>query len=430
MLRMLTGFAIGVVVTSLAVLGTILASGGQDEVRVVARLLEDGRVEVGVQQRAADGWTARQLPELRFLSPDSPVSQWRSSSAVHLVSAESVSDSQQPVTEPEQASQPESPAAAAARVSTVENPDFYCLVTHEQPGDEAFWNLVRQGAKRYAETSTVLHRVVGAPTVDAQADLVRECVADGAAGISVTLADPDGMEAAIQHARAAGVVVHSFNSGGEDFRRVGSARHVAVDELRAGHTAASLFAENGVNGRLLCVVHEERNVGLNERCDGLAERHGGEVERLSVAATGVADLAGSTARIEARLADPEAPQVAGVLALNSQVALAARDAIATAGGETALATFDQSTAVMQAILDGEILFAIDTVPWHQAWYAMSSLTADVYAIRILVDLYDLEDPYRIIPNVGVRIEPEIFTTENARDWLEVIDLINQINVGG
>lgn len=33
--------------------------------------------------------------------------------------------------------------------STAENPDLYCLVTHDQPCDEGFWNIVRQGAKRY-----------------------------------------------------------------------------------------------------------------------------------------------------------------------------------------------------------------------------------------------------------------------------------------
>ena len=418
------GMAIGAVVTAATLFGVWAASSGEAEVRVAARHVDDGRVEIAVQQRSGDGWSERQLPAMRFLPADAPAGEWRASSGVVVQTAVADESSAAAVT-----SQPENPAAAVARASTAENPDYYCLVTHEQPGDESFWNLIRQGAKRYGENSTVQYRVVGAPTVEGQAELVRECVADGAAGIAVTLADPDGMAAAIQEARAAGVVVNSFNSGGEDFLRVGSGRHVAIDELRGGHTAASLFAENGVSGRVLCVIHEERNVGLDERCQGLEERHPGEVERFSVAATGVADMDGTVATIAGRLSDSELPALAGVLTLNSQVALAARDAVAASGGGTALATFDQSTEVMQAILDEEIMFAIDTIPWHQAWYTMSSLTADLYATRILIDLYDLEDPYAIIPNVGLRIEPEIFTKENAGDWLQVIDLINQINLG-
>ena len=433
MSRTILGFVAGLGVMALLIFiiggaGVASTTDSPSEVRVAARVHDDGRVEIAVQQRLrGDDWSERQLPASRFVPADSPAGEWRVSSAVALIGRAPVT---QTVVESKGTSEPENPAAAAARVSTVDNPDLYCLVTHEQPGDESFWNLIRQGAKRYGETSTVEHRVLGAPTTEAQAELVRQCVADGAAGIAVTLPDPDGLSAAIEEARTAGVIVISFNSGGEDFLRVGSGRHVSMDELRGGRTAATLFAENGVSGRMLCVVHEERNVGLDERCHGLEEQHPGEVERFSVAATGVADLDGTSATIADRLSDPKMPAPAGVLTLNSQVALAARDAIAEIGGETALATFDQSTAVMQSILDGEILFAIDTVPWHQGWYTMSSLTADLYATRILVDLYDLEDPYAIIPNVGLRIDPEIFTKENAGDWLQVIDLINQTNQGG
>ncbi len=427
MIRMLAGFAIGVVVTSLAVLGTILASEGQDEVRVAARLLEDGRVEVAVQQHGVDGWGERQLPASRFLPADSPVGEWRTSSAVNLVHTEPDSDSQQTAGAPGQATQPENPAAAAARISTAEHPDFYCLVTHEQPGDEAFWNIVRQGAKRYSETSTVQHRVVGAPTAAGQSALVRECVEDGAVGIAVTLADPDGLADALAEAQAAGVVINSFNSGVLDYARLGSSRHVALDETRAGEQAATLFAENGVDGRLLCVIHEQQNVGLEERCNGLTQGHGAEVERFSVAGTGVDDIEGTTAAIRDRLLDTEKEPIAGVLTLNSKVGLAARDAILGDDLDVKLATFDQNSGVLQAIIDGEMLFAIDSSPWYQAWFAMSSLTADVYARRILIDNYQLMDPSAIIANVALRLSPEIFQSDNAREWLEVSQLIAEIN---
>lgn len=427
MLRTLGGFGAGVVVTTLVLLGTILAgTSDQDEVRVAARRLADGRVEVALQQRGTEGWAERQLPEARFLPADSPAGEWRVSGAIAVF--EMVPDTQSGAAS-ERTSERENPAAATAPVSTVENPDLYCLVTHEQPGDEAFWNIVRQGAKRYGETSTVQHRIVGAPTAAGQSALVRECVADGAAGIAVTLADPDGVAEAIAEARAAGVVINSFNSGVLDYARLGSSRHVALDEVRSGEQAAALFAEHGITGRLLCVIHERRNVGLEERCDGLTQGHNDEVERFSVAATGVDDVAGTIAALRGRLLDADAEPISGVLTLNSKVGLAARDAIRSADLDTALATFDQNPGVLQAIIDGAMLFAIDSSPWYQAWFVMSSLTADVYARRILINNYQLPEPDKIIANIALRLSPEIFQADNAREWLEVSQLIAEINRG-
>lgn len=43
----------------------------------------------------------------------------------------------------------------------------------------------------------------------------------------------------------------------------------------------------------------------------------------------------------------------------------------------ALATFDENPGVLQALIDGVTLFAIDSSPWYQAWFVMSSLIADV-----------------------------------------------------
>lgn len=63
----------GVVATS-PVAGQEAGSG---EVRIVARQLTGGKVEVGLQQRQADGsWGDRQLPRARFLPTTAPIDRW------------------------------------------------------------------------------------------------------------------------------------------------------------------------------------------------------------------------------------------------------------------------------------------------------------------------------------------------------------------
>lgn len=54
------------------------------ELRLSARRLDDGRVELGLQRRSADGWGARILPDGRFLSLNVPNNEWLNSAAFAL----------------------------------------------------------------------------------------------------------------------------------------------------------------------------------------------------------------------------------------------------------------------------------------------------------------------------------------------------------
>ena len=299
---------------------------------------------------------------------------------------------------------------------------MFCLVTHEGPGDEAFWWVVRVMSERWQ----VYHPgikvdVMGAPDPADQAAYVRQCVADGATAIGVTLADPAAMKEALLEARSAGVSVSTFNSGVEDFREVGSIRHVGVDETNAGIEAATLFVEAGVSGTILCVIHEAQNTGLEERCNGLEMGYSGDTELLRVHATGVSDIPGTTETIATRLrAEHGEPDVGAVLTLNTEIGLAAKDAIAKVGSDASLATFDQTPAVLEAIRDGEILFGIDTVQNLQAWYVLSSMLYGARSEPRMRAIYGLDDPLLIIGQIPVRIGSRLFTAENAQAWLDAL----------
>ena len=53
--------------------------------RIVARKLETGRVEFGLQQRQPDNtWGDRQLPSVRFFPTTAAVDRWLASSALDL----------------------------------------------------------------------------------------------------------------------------------------------------------------------------------------------------------------------------------------------------------------------------------------------------------------------------------------------------------
>ena len=384
-------FLAGVALALLAAGGLFAAIGGEGDVRVAIRKHTDDRVEVAVQQRDADSWNDRQLPEQRFLPADAEHGRWYVSTGVDI---------------------------DAAATFPSEDADLYCLVTHEHPGDEGFWDLVRQGAldRDWKFGAGVQIRVLGSPSVTEQAALVRECVADGAAGIGATLADPDGMRAALQEASAAGVVVHTFNSGLDQFESVGATRHIGIDELNAGEVAAGLFIEAGVSGRVLCIVHEEANVGLEERCNGFDAAYDDPVERFHVHESGVSDLAATQAAIAERLRSDS--DIGGVITLNSTVSLAALEAIRVESSSAVLATFDQNPQILKAIAHGDALFAIDTVPFWQAWFTISSLRANIIGTRSLRAQFGVA-PQEILGQMSILLRPRITDQRNAQAWIAV-----------
>ena len=101
------------------------------ELRLSARRLDDGTVELGLQRRTPDGWSARILPDGRFLSLEIPNNEWLNSAAFALSepdrdAAETTetpapaADDAQATDEEEQATQQEQEQADSAGAETAE----------------------------------------------------------------------------------------------------------------------------------------------------------------------------------------------------------------------------------------------------------------------------------------------------------------------
>jgi simple sugar transport system substrate-binding protein len=238
------------------------------------------------------------------------------------------------------------------------------LAVHSNPAEDAFWAVVERGAKDAAATFGVTLKSGGSSDPAQQAQLVENYTADKVDGIIVSLANPDALKDSVTAAVAAGIPVITVNSGVDVYKELGALTHVGQTEFVAGQGAGERFSTEGAT-KVLCVIHEEANIGLQQRCDGLADTFTGETENFSVASTGVRDVAGTVAAIQNKLiADTS---IDGILTLNPIIAIAARDAIVAAGTSQKLATFDLSPDVLKAIEDGQILFAIDQQQYLQGY---------------------------------------------------------------
>ena len=76
-------------VVSTAVAAQEAVDAGDAEIRIVARKLDTDRIEFGLQQRQADdSWGTRQLPRVRFFPPTAGINRWLASSPLDLPAGE------------------------------------------------------------------------------------------------------------------------------------------------------------------------------------------------------------------------------------------------------------------------------------------------------------------------------------------------------
>ncbi|HEV2874981.1 MAG TPA: sugar ABC transporter substrate-binding protein [Thermoleophilaceae bacterium] len=242
------------------------------------------------------------------------------------------------------------------------------VITHGE-GD-SFWAVAKAGAEKAGEDMGVQVKYSeSANDPQKQAQLIDSAVTEKVDGIATSLPDPDALGDPLKNAVDAGIPVITLNSGAGDYAELGAITHVGQDEAIAGEAAGRRLADEG-GQKLICVVHEQGNTGLEERCAGAKEGFGGEVENVQV--KGVADVATTLTEIQSKLESDDS--IDSILTLNPDIAVAARDAVQGASSEATLATFDLSGDVVKAIKADEILFAIDQQQYLQGYLPVVFLT--------------------------------------------------------
>jgi simple sugar transport system substrate-binding protein len=282
----------------------------------------------------------------------------------------------------------------------------FVVVTHGQASDP-FWSVVQKGVAQAGKDMGVQVEYQAPQTFDmvAMSQLIDAAVASKPDGLVVSVPDADALGPSIKAAVAAGIPVITINSGSEVSKDLGALNHVGQTEYEAGLGAGERMGEAGVT-KAICVNQEVGNAGLDQRCKGFADglaKSGGTSDVLAV---DLADPTGAQQKVSAALTS--APDVDGILTLGPTGAAPTLAALQESGqiGKMKLATFDLSPDVLQAILDGNMLFAIDQQQYEQGYYPIVMLT--LYATNL-----------NTLANPVIMTGPGFVTKDNAQ---RVIDL--------
>lgn len=259
-------------------------------------------------------------------------------------------------------------AVMPAQAQDCETTYTIAVVTHGQAADP-FWSVVANGIADADDELACVETSYQAPeTYDmvAMSQLIDAAVATAPDGLIVSNPDPSALEESISAAIAAGIPVISINSGSDVAADLGVVAHVGQTEYEAGVGGGHRMAAAGVTNAL-CVNHEVGNVALDLRCGGFADamaESGGTVTVLEVDLNDPTDLQN---RVITTLGEDST--INGVFGLGPSATVPILEAMRDENlvGVVALATFDLSAEVLQAIADGEMLFAIDQQQYTQGY---------------------------------------------------------------
>ncbi|MFD5583946.1 sugar ABC transporter substrate-binding protein [Streptomyces sp. NPDC058733] len=255
-------------------------------------------------------------------------------------------------------------AASAGKATTPRM--TVALVTHQSPGD-TFWDIVRKGAEAAAAKDNIKLVYSADPNAGGQANLVQNAIDQKVDGIAITLAKPDAMKGVVAKAGSAGIPVVGLNSGVSDWKKLGLLEFFGQDETVAGEAFGKKLNEVGAK-KAVCVIQEQGNIGLTQRCDGVKKTFSGSVENLYVNGT---DMPSVKATITAKLKQDSGLDY--VVTLGAPFALTAVQSVGDAGSKAKVATFDLNKDLTKAIQNGTIQFAVDQQPYLQGYLAIDSL---------------------------------------------------------
>lgn len=299
---------------------------------------------------------------------------------------------------------------AGGATTTVEDVDLsqgsdltFYMVTHADDG--TFWSVVKRGAEDAAKAVGVT--LVWSPSFndpEKQVQDIEAAIAAGADGLGVSLASPEAVGPAAKAAADAGIPLYTINSGVGQYKDLGATTHIGQTEIVAGNGAGEFFNSLGAN-TVLCARQEQSNIGLEERCQGLAETFNGTVITEFVGED--SDPTGQEASISALL--QANPAIDGVLGTGPNVAVRAVSACVTAGRDCSIGGFDISNDIIAALEAGTVDFTVDQQQYLQGYLPI---------ILMYLEVTNLNTAGGGLP---ILTGPGFVTTANVA---EVKDLVN------
>ena len=257
-----------------------------------------------------------------------------------------------------------SPAAAfAAGTAGTAAKIKIAVVTHGDTG--SFWSVFKKGVDQAAKD--LKGRGVSVTQVYANNDVTKQvaginaAIAGGAKLIATSVPDASALKDPLTKASKKGIEIITVNSGLGAFDSLPTYEvHVGQTEDVAGKGAGKQFKLAGAK-KVLIVIHEASNSGLQLRATGVKSVLGSSGVSVLTIPNAKSDIPGTKAKVQAAFRADK--KLDGFLGLDPDVTIPMLDILPKG---TKVGTFDVGGSIKQ-ILAGKMLFAIDQQQYLQGY---------------------------------------------------------------
>src|SRR5947207_196007 len=285
-----------------------------------------------------------------------------------------------------------SPAAAFASGSSAKAGAIkVAVVTHGDTG--SFWSVFKRGVDQAAKDrkgrGVSVTQVYANNDVAKQAAGINAAVAAGARVIATSVPDASALKDPLTKASKKGIEIITVNSGLGAFDSLPTYEvHVGQTEGLAGKGAGKQFKKAG-SKKVLIVIHEASNSGLQQRASGVKSVLGsGKVKVLTIP-NAKHDIPGTKSKVKAAFnADKSLDSFLG---LDPDVTIPCLDVIPTG---TKAGTFDVGGSIKE-IQKGRMLFAIDQQQYLQGYLPV------VFAVLYVTNLNTVGNGAPVLTGPGI-----------------------------
>ena len=278
------------------------------------------------------------------------------------------------------------------------------MVTHGQATDP-FWSVVSNGAKDAAKDLGISFHYQSPQSFDmvTMSQMIDAVVATEPDGLIVSVPDIPALRKSIVSASKKNIPIIVINSGSEIMEEVDILTYVGQSEYEAGMKAGEEMLKTGVNN-VLCINHEIGNISLDQREQGFRKiliKNNIDVKTVPIDAS---DPSETREVVRAFLSSNKG--VDGIMALGPLGAIPIVSLLKDIDPQKkiSMATFDFTPEIIDGIMDGHIVFALDQQQYLQGYLPI-----------VLMDLYITNKNTPAYKKLETG--PSIINIENAQDVL-------------
>ena len=265
------------------------------------------------------------------------------------------------------------------------------VVTHGDTGQ--FWSVFKKGVdqakKDLASRGVNVTQVYANNDVPKQVAGINAAIAAGAKVIATSVPDASALRDPLRKASSKGIEIITVNSGLGDFDTLPTYMvHIGQTEDIAGQGAGKQFKKVGVK-KLLLVIHESSNSGLQQRATGVKKVLGSSKVKVLTIPNAKKDIPGTKAKVKAAFnADKSLDSFLG---LDPDVTI---PCIPSCPSGTKIGTFDVGGAIKE-IQAGKMLFAIDQQQYLQGYLPV------VFAVLYVTNLNTVGNGAPVLTGPGI-----------------------------